>query len=167
MWNVTNWLFCGTNWLFCGTIWLLIGTIWLGTIWLWNEMTVNRWKIATWKITTLVRLKLLTLGVGNSLLLSLTSIPLRRTTTGARDYLLPQVWVTGNICCGFSLSTEPPSVKRNFTSDQGLVHSKNHSVRRKNVFWTWCQKMLITSDMGAAISLLKVYCGVVMIAVCL
>ena len=41
-----------------------------------------------------LRLKLLTLGVGESLLLELTSMPLRKKTTGARDHLPPRVRVS-------------------------------------------------------------------------
>ena len=70
------------------------------------------------------------------------------------------------MCCGFSLLTEQPSVEGNLTSDQRRVHSRNHSVWRKNVFWTWPDKMLISQHAWVT-SLLNIYCDVAMIEVCL
>ena len=46
-------------------------------------------------------------------------------------------WAEEIVCCGFSLLTEPPTFERNLTSDQRRVHSRNQSVWRKNVVWTW------------------------------
>ena len=76
-------------------------------------------------------------------------------------------WAEEIVFCGFSLSTEPPKVERNLTSDQRRVHSRNHSVWRKNVVWTWREKTLISSNTRWAISLFNVSCGVAMINVCL
>ena len=76
-------------------------------------------------------------------------------------------WAEEIVFCGFSLSTEPPKVERNLTSDQRRVHSRNHSVWRKNVVWTWREKTLISSNKRWAISLFNVSCGVAMINVCL
>ena len=66
---------------------------------------------------------------------------------------------TGNVCCGFSFLTEPPSVEANLTSDQRRVQLPYHSVWRKKVFWTWLEEMFISSNMRGDISLLNVYCG--------
>ena len=76
-------------------------------------------------------------------------------------------WAEEIVFCGFSLSTEPPKVERNLTSDQRRVHSRNHSVWRNNVVWTWREKTLISSNTRWAISLFNVSCGVAMINVCL
>ena len=55
---------------------------------------------------------------------------------------------TGNICCKFSMFTEPPSVERNLTMDQSPVSiSKITNFPWKKVFWTWSQTMLIPSNM--------------------
>ena len=69
---------------------------------------------------------------------------------------------TGNVCCGFSFLTEPPSVDGKLTSDQRRVQLPYHSVCRKKVFWTWLEEMFNSSNMRGDISLLNVYCGVEM-----
>ena len=76
-------------------------------------------------------------------------------------------WVLTKNHNRFSFLTEPPSVKGYLTLYQHRVHSQNHSVWRKNVFWTWHKKMLISSNMRAAILFLNVYYGVAMIELCL
>ena len=74
---------------------------------------------------------------------------------------------TGNVCCGLSLLTEPPSVKGNLTEPKPRVQLPYHSVWEKKVFWTWLDEMFISSNIRGDISLLIVNCGAAMIEVCL
>ena len=75
---------------------------------------------------------------------------------------------TGNVCCGFSLLTEPLSVEGNLTSEPTpLVQLPYHGVWKKKVFWTWLEEMFISSNMRGDISLLNLFCGAAMMEVCL
>ena len=47
------------------------------------------------------------------------------------------------------------------------VHYRNHSIWWKKVFWTWREKMIISSNMSEDISLLNIYLGIAMMELCL